>query len=155
MGGSTHTDHVMHKTKGGGANEEFLEVVNLVTVQHTANNPGTLLKKQRDYDFKSMIGSSSNQVPDSLLLVKDAIIPVDHENHADRKRKRTQTLAISTYSEVMAEDAPSANNQNVEVNHLRQMSILSWNCRGLDNLRAVPNIRDLFITYKVDIIFLY
>lgn len=35
------------------------------------------------------------------------------------------------------------------------MIILSWNCRGLGNLRAVPTIKDLIRTNRPDIIFLF
>lgn len=34
------------------------------------------------------------------------------------------------------------------------MIILSWNCRGLGNLRAVPSFRDLVRTNKLDVLFL-
>jgi exonuclease III len=34
------------------------------------------------------------------------------------------------------------------------MSIISWNCRGLGNPRAVPTLRDLARKYRVEVIFL-
>lgn len=35
------------------------------------------------------------------------------------------------------------------------MNIVSWNCRGMGNLRAVPNLKDLIRTYKTNILFLF
>jgi exonuclease III len=34
------------------------------------------------------------------------------------------------------------------------MNIISWNCRGLGNVKAVPSIKDLVRVYKPDIIIL-
>lgn len=35
------------------------------------------------------------------------------------------------------------------------MSIISWNCRDLSNLRVVHILKDLIRTHKVDVVFLY
>lgn len=34
------------------------------------------------------------------------------------------------------------------------MIVLSWNCRGLGNLSAIPSLKDLTRSHKPDVIFL-
>ena len=34
------------------------------------------------------------------------------------------------------------------------MNIISWNCRGLGNVKAVPSLKDLIRVYKSDIVIL-
>lgn len=88
----------------------------------------------------------------------------DHVHVIPAEKKR-RIEAIAGSMEVVSED------ENVETQHIQNvhffidgswlpslsgtMSILSWNCRGLGNPKAVPNIKDLVRSSHAEVIFLF